>query len=52
VWRTTNRQDIRLCEGTQLGVSSHRYVPGPLHPERESAVRAALDTYLDLMARA
>jgi phenylpropionate dioxygenase-like ring-hydroxylating dioxygenase large terminal subunit len=51
VWRTTNRQDIRLCEGTQLGVSSRRYVPGPLHPERESAVRAALDTYLELMAR-
>ena len=49
VWRTTNRQDVALCEGAQLGVASRRYVPGPLHPQRESAVGAALDVYLQLM---
>jgi phenylpropionate dioxygenase-like ring-hydroxylating dioxygenase large terminal subunit len=49
VWRATNRQDVGLCERTQLGVSSRRFVPGPLHPERESALRSALDTYLELM---
>ena len=49
VWRTTNRQDVALCEGAQLGVGSRRYVPGPLHPQRESAVAAALDVYLEMM---
>jgi Ring hydroxylating alpha subunit (catalytic domain) len=51
VWRTTNQQDVVLCEGTQAGVSSRPFVPGPLHPDRESAVRSALDTYLELMSR-
>jgi Rieske 2Fe-2S family protein len=50
VWRATNRQDIPLCEGTYRGVLSRRFVPGPLHPERESAVLAALDVYAELMA--
>jgi Rieske 2Fe-2S family protein len=50
VWRATNRQDIPLCEGTYRGVLSRRFVPGPLHPERESAVLAALDVYRELMA--
>ena len=49
VWRTTNRQDVALCEGAQLGVASRRYLPGPLHPQRESAVAAALDVYRELM---
>ena len=52
VWCATNRQDIPLCEGTYRGVRSRRFVPGPLHPERESAVRAALDLYEELMAEA
>jgi len=49
VWRATNRQDVALCEGAQLGVASRRFVPGPLHPQRESAVAAALDVYRELM---
>ena len=52
VWRATNGQDIPLCEGTYRGVLSRRFVPGPLHPEREYAVRAALDLYGELMADA
>jgi len=52
VWRATNRQDIPLCEGTARGVRSRRFVPGPLHPERESAVRAGLEVYRDLMDKA
>jgi Rieske 2Fe-2S family protein len=52
VWRATNRQDIVLCERAQLGVASRRFEPGPLHPQRESALRGALDTYLELMAAA
>ena len=43
-------RDIPLCEGTYRGVLSRRFVPGPLHPEREYAVRAALDLYGELMA--
>lgn len=50
VWRSTNVQDIELCERTQAGVTSRSFEPGPLHPTRESAVRSALDTYLELMA--
>jgi Rieske 2Fe-2S family protein len=50
VWRATNSQDIPLCEGTYRGVLSRRFVPGPLHPERESAVHAALDLYVEMMA--
>jgi Rieske 2Fe-2S family protein len=50
VWRATNMQDIGLCERTQAGVTSRSFEPGPLHPTRESAVRSALDTYLELMA--
>jgi len=49
VWRTTNQQDVALCEGTQLGVASRRFVPGPLHPRRESAIGAALEVYRQLM---
>ncbi|HZB42445.1 MAG TPA: aromatic ring-hydroxylating dioxygenase subunit alpha [Ilumatobacter sp.] len=49
VWRATNRQDIPLCESAARGVQSRRFVPGPLHPELESAVGAALDVYRQLM---
>jgi Rieske 2Fe-2S family protein len=52
VWRATNREDIRLCEGAFRGVRSRRFVPGPLHPQREAAIRSALDTYLTLMHEA
>jgi Rieske 2Fe-2S family protein len=50
VWRATNREDIRLCEGAFRGVRSSRLVPGPLHPEREAAIRSALETYQSMMA--
>ncbi len=50
VWRTTNRQDISLCESADRGVRSQRFVPGPLHPQFESAVAATLDLYRELMA--
>jgi Rieske 2Fe-2S family protein len=50
VWRTTNRQDISLCESADRGVRSQRFVPGPLHPLLESAVAATLDLYRELMA--
>jgi Rieske 2Fe-2S family protein len=52
VWRLTNLEDISLCESSYRGVCSRHYVPGPLHPQREGAIRPALDTYLDLMGRA
>ena len=49
VWRATNREDIALCENAYLGVRSRRFVPGPLDPQRESAIPSALRTYLHLM---
>ena len=49
VWRATNREDIWLCEGTFRGVQSSRFVSGPLHPQREAAIRSALETYRSLM---
>jgi len=51
VWRTTNRQDISLCESADRGVRSRRFVAGPLHPKLESAVAATLDVYRELMAK-
>jgi Rieske 2Fe-2S family protein len=50
VWRLTNAEDIALCESAYRGVCSERFVPGPLHPRREGAIRPTLDTYLALMA--
>ena len=47
-WDQTNRQDWRLCELSQLGVSSRAYTPGPFSP-RES-ISAAFDReYLSAM---
>jgi Rieske 2Fe-2S family protein len=40
-WDITNRQDWRMCELSQLGVSSRSYIPGPFSP-RES-ISAAFD---------
>jgi Rieske 2Fe-2S family protein len=50
VWRRTNAEDIALCENAYRGMRSRRYVPGPLHPRREGAVRPALETYLQMMS--
>lgn len=49
LWRLTNKEDISLCEGAYQGVRSRRFVSGPLDPRREGAIRAALNTYVDLM---
>ena len=43
-WDMTNRQDWRVCELSQLGVSSRAYSPGPYSP-RES-ISAAFDREL------
>jgi len=40
-WDRTNRQDWRICEQSQLGISSRMYQPGPYSP-RES-IPAAWD---------
>jgi glycine betaine catabolism A len=40
-WDETNRQDWRMCELSQLGISSRAYTPGPYSP-RES-ISAAFD---------
>jgi glycine betaine catabolism A len=39
-WDRTNRQDWRLCEMTQRGVSSRSYIPGPACLEYEKLVVA------------
>ena len=49
VWRRTNLQDASLVEGAYRGVLSQSFIPGPLHPEREPAIRAALQEYRRLM---
>lgn len=49
VWRTTNRQDLTLCEAAYRGVRSRRFISGPLDTKREAAIRSALQTYLALM---
>jgi Rieske 2Fe-2S family protein len=40
-WDLTNRQDWRICEATQLGVSSRAYTPGPYGPKE--SLSAAFD---------
>jgi phenylpropionate dioxygenase-like ring-hydroxylating dioxygenase large terminal subunit len=49
VMDATIRQDVELCEAVQRGISSRRYTPGPMHPQREPGLAAALDSYLALM---
>jgi Rieske 2Fe-2S family protein len=49
VWRATNGEDIALCEAAYRGVLSRSFVPGPLHDKRESAIPAALRTYMEMM---
>ncbi|MGF7160166.1 Rieske 2Fe-2S family protein [Rhodoligotrophos appendicifer] len=49
VWKRTNAEDISLCEGAYSGVKSARFVPGPLHPQREAAIISALAEYNTLM---
>jgi phenylpropionate dioxygenase-like ring-hydroxylating dioxygenase large terminal subunit len=47
-WDLVNRQDWRIVEQSQLGVSSRRYEPGPYSP-RESLSAAWDREYLRLM---
>jgi Rieske 2Fe-2S family protein len=47
-----NRQDQELCALVQAGMSSRRYVPGPLSLTREHSLHSALTTYLNLMEQA
>lgn len=49
IWDATNRQDIELCERTQLGVKSRSFTPGPNSPTREPQIRSALAAYHRLL---
>ncbi len=46
IWDLTNRQDWKICEDQQAGVSSHAYTPGPFSLVRERNVAHFLDWYL------
>ena len=47
-WQMTSEQDWRICERSQLGVSSQMYQPGPYSP-RESIPAAWDREYLRTM---
>ncbi|MBE2274941.1 MAG: aromatic ring-hydroxylating dioxygenase subunit alpha [Rhodobacteraceae bacterium] len=49
VWRATNAEDKQLCERNYKGVLSRTFVPGPLNPRAEGALRPVLDVYLRMM---
>ena len=49
VFHVTNIEDGKLTELNQRGINSHRFVPGPNNPTREPFIKAALNTYLELM---
>ncbi|MSP75743.1 MAG: aromatic ring-hydroxylating dioxygenase subunit alpha [Rhodospirillaceae bacterium] len=46
IWDLTNKQDWKICEDQQAGVSSHAYTPGPYSLVRERNVAHFLDWYL------
>jgi Rieske 2Fe-2S family protein len=48
-WDKTNLEDVFLSENNYKGVRSLRFKPGPHVVNRESAVRTALMSYLNLM---
>jgi glycine betaine catabolism A len=50
VWDNTNRQDWGLCEMTQKGIRSRRFVPGPNSLEQEAGVATFRASYLAMMA--
>ncbi|HUI61479.1 MAG TPA: aromatic ring-hydroxylating dioxygenase subunit alpha [Steroidobacteraceae bacterium] len=50
VFHVTNQEDGALAEQNYLGMKSRRFVPGPLHPQREDGVQMALRRYLEMMA--
>jgi len=49
LWDVTNRQDWPLCEITQQGVLSRRFVPGPNSAEREPGIDGFRSRYLAMM---
>jgi len=49
LWDITNRQDWTLCEMTQKGVRSRRYVPGPISPQQEPALEVLQASYMAMM---
>ncbi len=50
VWDKTNRQDWGLCEMTQKGIRSRRFVPGPNSLEQEAGVATFRASYLAMMS--
>jgi phenylpropionate dioxygenase-like ring-hydroxylating dioxygenase large terminal subunit len=50
LWHISNQQDISLCEESYRGLNSRRFVSGPLHPERESAIASVIEVYKTLMS--
>lgn len=51
-WQMTSEQDWELCEWAQKGVSSSRYIPGPLSTTKEYNVDAFVRWYLKELATA
>ena len=49
LWDITNRQDWELCELTQKGVGSRRYVPGPISLQQEPALQVLRASYFAMM---
>jgi len=49
LWDITNRQDWVLCEMTQQGVGSRRYVPGPISLQQEPALQVFRASYYAMM---
>lgn len=51
VWLATNNQDRDLVEGTQTGISSPAYIPGPFSSVAENGVCQFDDWYCDIMKK-
>jgi glycine betaine catabolism A len=49
-WQMTSEQDWALCEQAQRGISSSRYLPGPLSTYKEYNVDAFLEWCLDQLS--
>jgi len=52
VWHATNHEDLMLVTGAFKGVKSRRFVPGPLSPDREPALKQTMSLYLKMMNEA
>jgi phenylpropionate dioxygenase-like ring-hydroxylating dioxygenase large terminal subunit len=47
--KLVNEQDREICDGTQLGMHSHRFKQGPNSARAEAPIRGTLTTYLQMM---